>query len=484
MKRLFLPLIGILSLATVVVSCEKIDNLQEDPNRVQSVTPDLLLTTIIIDATQNISTDNALASRQLTNTDGVSNSQYYNWQRADFDNYYKLKQIKKMQEEAAKYEQEVYTILALFFNSHFIFQTTLVFGDVPYTEALQVEQGITKPKYDTQKEIFVQILKDLERANELLAENNDPIKGDILYKGDRLKWRKLVNTYALRVLINLSNKTGDSDLKVVEHFQKIVTNPTKYPIFENNQDSAFLYFVDSKTNQYPTFNSNSMQTAYYLEESFVSKLQELKDSRLFRFAALKNKRQDDERTNFENYGGLKGSGVLSENVKKAVAGEASRINDRYYNDPINEPSSLISYFELNFILAEAAQRGWLPNDPATYYNKGIESSFAFFKTDMPTDYLVSKGVALDGKNDLELILTQKHIASFMNTGWNTFYDHRRTGFPTFNVDGGGVLNQGKIPHRWMYPNSEVISNNDNLSKAIERQFTLGDDINGVMWLMK
>jgi hypothetical protein len=52
------------------------------------------------------------------------------------------------------------------------------------------------------------------------------------------------------------------------------------------------------------------------------------------------------------------------------------------------------------------------------------------------------------------------------------------------VDGGGILNNGKVPMRWMYPQEELQLNSQNIHDAIARQYPDGDDINGVMWLWK
>lgn len=478
MKK-FVFFIGLL-----LVSCESLDSLQEDPNRVESVTPDLLLTNILVTASKNISTGTGLASRQLTNTDGVSNEQYYNWQRSSFGNYNNLKQVQKMVKEADRYAEPVYKTLAKFLNSYFIVETTLIFGDVPYSEALRISENIQNPKYDTQKEIFIQVLDDLEQANQELAASDQNFKGDVIYKGNKQQWRKLINSYALKVLMDLSLKQNDSDLKIQERFSKIVNNPGDYPIFENLEDSAFLSFVDSKGNQYPYFNNNGIQTAFYMEASFVNRLALLKDTRLFRFAAMKSSREDDDMYNFKNYGGLKGSASMNENTQKAVQGEASRVHARYYSDPINEPGVLMSYWALQFILAEGMERGWITGSSEIPYKQAIESSFTFLNIEIPQDYLSQEEVALNTGNRLEKILTQKHIASFMNSGWQVFFDQRRTSFPEFNVDGEGILNQGRIPKRWMYPTTEVVNNNENLSQAIQSQFPEGDDINATMWLLK
>ncbi len=470
--------------AVIFIGCERLDKIQDDPNRVNSSTPDLLLTNIEISIAKNIDLGASMASRQLTNTDGVSATQYYNWQRGSFDNFYKLKQVQKMQEEAERYNEPVYHALAKFINSYLIVETTMVFGDVPYSDALKVKEGISQPKYEAQKNIFLRVLADLEAANLDLAASTNVIKGDLIYKGDVLKWRKLVNSYTLKVLMDLSHHENDTDLEVKSRFQAIVNNPAQYPIFNHLNESAFLHFVDSKGNQYPNFNNNSMQTAYYLEESFVNRLADLKDTRLFRFAAMKNNRPDNDVNNFENYGGLYGSALMNQNTQKAVNGLASRVNSRYYLDPINEPGVLLSYWSIQFVLAEAAERGWIAANPTPFYEEGIRASFAFFNAQMPEGYLTQEKVVLGGTNNIERILTQKHIASFMNSGWQIFYDNRRTGFPKFNIDGGGVLNQGRLPKRWMYPASEATNNNTNLEEAVNRQFNDGDTINGEMWLIK
>ena len=82
-----------------------------------------------------------------------------------------------------------------------------------------------------------------------------------------------------------------------------------------------------------------------------------------------------------------------------------------------------------------------------------------------------------------MIVTQKYINYFLNGGWEPFYNQLRTGFPVFSVDGGGVLNNEKVPKRWMYPQVELQLNTDNVEAAIGRQFN-DDNINGVMWLLK
>ena len=482
-KTLFITLFSSLSLG----SCTGIDDLQDDPNRALEVPPELLLTQLETRAFNTISLSAALATRQLVFTDGVNSDQYYNWQRSGFNAYEDLKQVQQMVLEAERTGMPAYKSLARFFRSYFITGLTRTFGDVPYTEAILAAEGNFAPAYDTQKDIYLSVLNELKTASEELAENGDNIRGDVIYTGDALLWRKLINSYYLRVLLSLSNKTGDADLNIVQRFREVVNNPGTYPVLASAEDNGVLPFHNIEGNRYPLFQNNGLQTAYYMEKTFVDKLKTLQDPRLFSFAQRTPKavQQNMEVTDFEAYNGLSGSAPLDENVDIAGNGDASMINERYYKEAANEPGILISYAELQFILAEAAYRGWISKDADTFYKNGIKASMEFYniaEEDINT-YLENPAVQL-GENATENILTQKHIAMFMNTGWQMFFEQRRTGYPEFDVSGGGVLNNGRIPKRWMYPAKELTQNRANVDAAIERQFPEGDDINAEMWLVK
>ncbi|MDN3594365.1 SusD/RagB family nutrient-binding outer membrane lipoprotein [Zunongwangia endophytica] len=464
-------------------NCSKIEDLQEDPNRATSVSPELLLTNIEERAFNNVSLSAALASRYLSYTNGVNSNQYYNWQRSSFDGYDDLKQVQKMVEASENAGIEVYKILGDFFNSYFIINITRTFGDVPYSEAILATESIYQPAYDSQKSIYLKVLNDLKSASDALALNTEQITGDVVFNGDKLKWRKLINSYYLRVLMSLSNKTEDNDLNIIERFQEIVNNQSKYPLMASNQDNAALNFYNIQGNRYPYFNDNDLQTAYFMEKNFVEKLQEFQDPRLFIFAERKPNAADATIDDFTAYGGLKGSEDLNINTSIAVSGEASRIAERYFFDPVNEPSILLSYWEQEFILSEAAVRSWITGDATEYYRNGISASFDFFETEIPEDYFDNEAIALNTDDPIQRIMQQKYISMFMNTGWQIFFEQRRTGFPDFNTDGSGILNNGQIPKRWMYPVEEATNNEENLEDAIRRQFPQGDNVNGKMWLL-
>ncbi len=72
----------------------------------------------------------------------------------------------------------------------------------------------------------------------------------------------------------------------------------------------------------------------------------------------------------------------------------------------------------------------------------------------------------------------------MNTGWQPFYEQRRTGFPLFETVGAGILNSGKVPKRWMYPIDEYNNNRVNVEQAVKTQYASVDGINGIMWILQ
>src|SRR5688500_359922 len=163
MKKI--KIITLLALMVLANSCKDFDELQTDPNRTSETHPGLLLTNIeaaiagnddeVISTFNVVSANAMLASRMIVFTDGAAAEQYYNWQRNNFDRYNTLRQITKMTEEADRLKLENYKHLALFLNSVQILELSKTFGDVPYSETLKTGEGIYKPTYDNQEDIYI-----------------------------------------------------------------------------------------------------------------------------------------------------------------------------------------------------------------------------------------------------------------------------------------------------------------------------------------
>jgi hypothetical protein len=118
------------------------------------------------------------------------------------------------------------------FSRLFSYRMTMKFGDVPYSEALRGAE-VTSPKYDAQKQVFVQVLNLLDEANtdlgSLIAKGKTYVEGDIYLGGDLAKWQRVVNAFKIRVMLQLSKKAADPELKIQARFSEILTNPAKFP---------------------------------------------------------------------------------------------------------------------------------------------------------------------------------------------------------------------------------------------------------------
>ncbi|WP_320111436.1 SusD/RagB family nutrient-binding outer membrane lipoprotein [Draconibacterium orientale] len=479
----------------VFSSCSDLEELNLNPNNVPETHPQLLLTDIQWNAFQVEGVSPMFASRMVVQTDGENANQYYNWNRAGFGDYAKLRNITKMMEEAERIENKAYTALGKFFRAYYFYNLTLTFGDIPYSDALKGETDeVYAPVYDTQKDIFKGILEELEDADALLANDNSIIAGDIIYNGSTSQWRKCINSFRLKVLITLSKKESDSDLNVKNTFAGIYNNS---PIIESNADNGQLVFIDELGSRYTEYNSSSYGSARYMDSTYVKRLQDLGDPRLFIFCGqTRNAKEAGLAINdFSAYEGGDPIAPYNEVNLKAAAGKVSKVNLRYTTDPTTEPHVFLGYTELQLILAEAAVRGWISTSAREHYENAVKASFEFYNAHA-ADYAVYVNVdaanaylhgqlvdfanASSNEEQLQLIMLQKYIPSFLQGGWRMYFDHLRTGYPEFRIDG-----TNSTPLRWMYPTSEYQQNSEHVSAAITAQFGEGNDkIRETSWWLK
>ncbi|GGG99618.1 hypothetical protein GCM10011416_17490 [Polaribacter pacificus] len=483
-------IIFLVFISLALASCEKID-INENPNKVSQTHPDLLLTQIASRAFQVQGRGAMYASRMIVQTDGESSEQYYKWGRGSFDGFNQLRQVTKMIEEATRIENNSYVGVGHFFRAYYFYNMALSFGSIPYADALKGETDqLYQPAYSSQKEVFVGVLKELEQANSLLA-GNDFISGDPIFNGDVSKWRKLVNSFRLKILLSLSKKEADTDLQVKSSFAAIYASE---PIISSFDESARLDFADVVDTRYTEFNSSSYGSGLYMSSTFIDQLKERQDPRLFIYAdRTKQAKENGLAVNdFNAYEGGNPTDPYNDVNLLAAAGKVSKVNARYTVDPTTEAHNLLSYSEVQFILAEAAVRGWIATDAKTHYENAVKANFKFYNTyakgnrvdavgqqgfvteAAANTYLSGAKVlftnAVTADEKLSLILTQKYFTSFLQTGWRMYFDHLRTGYPAFSY-----LGTNTPPTRWIYPSSEYNDNSENVSQAIKEQFGAAND---------
>jgi hypothetical protein len=208
-------------------------------------------------------------------------------------------------------------------------------------------------------------------------------------------------------------------------------------------------------------------------------------------------------TDFNAYEGASSGEGLDDMSSKANAGQYSFINrKRYYANYVGEPCIQIGYPEMCFNIAEAMNRGWITGDAEQWYKNGIMASMAFYgiqdgsmtvefngytstTTINLNNYYNQTSVKYAGNNitGLTQIIQQKYLAFFNNSGWEAYFNWRRTGQPGF-LSGPGTGNSGVIPKRYQYPLSEKQFNTTNVNTAIQSQYSGNDNLNSAMWLIQ
>lgn len=490
-------------------SCSKFDEINTNPETPEKVKSSMLATRIILNlgsqSSQKGFIQPYLLTKQFAWTELVEGYQYNGFGTMDMS-LTSINDAHFMGKFATNETlKKSYDGLMHFARAIKFYDLTMSVGDIPYHDALQGESDkIYFPKYDTQKEVFLGILQELDLADELFTAGSK-FDGDPMFAGDVNKWRKLVNSFQLNVLIQLSKKADDTDLKIKERFAHIVANK---PIFTSNADNFQLVRSDKSGQTYPFYKVGNNYILYpMMSDEIIKPLQERKDRRLFFYANPSEAKlaQGLTEQDFEAYTGVSPSLAFDQLSAITKSKDFSKLNDRYTELATGEPTQQYGYAHLCFVIAEASARGWVKESAVDWYKKGIEASMSFiasntpattqFTHDMPMDatYIASAtanyaaAFPTNLEAQVEAIITQKYLASFLQARVTPYYDYRRTGYPKWKINPASSLNADapdKIPVRWRYPSGEFQQNSANLDEALKRQFNGVDDINNLIWILK
>ncbi|MEM1359383.1 MAG: SusD/RagB family nutrient-binding outer membrane lipoprotein, partial [Bacteroidota bacterium] len=137
----------------------------------------------------------------------------------------------------------------------------------------------------------------------------------------------------------------------------------------------------------------------------------------------------------------------------------------------------LTAWETDFLLAEAALKGYLAGEARPHYEAGVLKAFDYWQTQIPGNHLSRSAAAWNEDRGLELIITQKWIASIGNA-YEAWAEWRRTGFPALKPVAAS-LNGGVFPVRMPYPNDEQALNFDNYQTAAAA--TNDNSINVPVW---
>ena len=498
-------------------SCEDLTMVNNNPNGVQPdlVNPNLIMPTILTETAKmyvNYGYQDIAGVVQHTQKDAWSSGHNdYDWggNQSWSGHYDILRNNALFYDRAVALNLEFHQGVALVMKAFNFGLITDLWGDAPYTNALKGETGGTEnilPAFDSQEVIYTGILADLDKANTLLSKSKGDYSSivdnvDVYFGGDPTKWRKMANSLALRYYMRISAKKPDIAKAGIE---KIVANAAQYPIITSNTDDATMGFPGTSDGTSWPANavydaSGSNYRRLKMASTFVETLQTLKDPRLAIWAnkveiplvvdatlpAGTDKIVDGKRmlspdkvgktqidTDPEYVGMPTSFSALPSayNLNPTPGQTSFNPHVSFLNSMYKQASGpllkarLISAAEVNFILAEAALKGWNAGNAKTLYEAGVKASMATWgQSGASSTYLANAGVTYDGT--LKQIIEQKWIASW-TVATEAWFDYRRTGLPALKA--GPAAKRQAIPLRFYYMQDELNINKANASAALDK----------------
>ncbi len=524
--KLKIIILGLFSIVALLSSCTKdFESMNQNPNYPSTVAAIDIFTNAEQSSIGGISRGGGQLGGWIQHTYlGPWSQQWCKVQYIDEDRYMprdmspyfqdpytnELKNLSIVITKAASEKNESLVAAAKVMRAWVFMFLTDIWGDVPYTDALKGLEatGTLTPKYDTQASIYADLLVQLEEANvALTGATNNLGSGDLLYGGDPTLWRKFANSLKLRLLnraagtpwsftynmvggTQVTTTPGAAALATADaQIGAILADPSKYPIFESNEDNAQLSFPGLPYRN-PIFNTLYTRTDQGISETLVDWLKARTDPRLHIYAQpTPNSVAADiilpydslQYVGFQNGRGITSAsfpaisllGTQIAYTEKAplyvLCYDEQEFTIAEYNKRIGNDAAAKNAYE-NGITSSMERRGL--NDAGIVYPSWGKTTITVSKTGYPVDYaayLAEPNVAWGG-TDVQKFqkICEQRWAAMYGEGVQAYSEIRRTGFPErifeYELQKAYYPNLG-LPIRLQYALSENTNNTNNLAEA-------------------
>lgn len=298
-----------------------------------------------------------------------------------------------------------YLGIAKTLEAYTLMMATDVFGDMPYTEA-GLGDANSNPAFDSQSSVIYPAIKVL-LTDALNLFNGDagpisPGSDDVLYGGNISNWKLAIHAIMSRYYLHL----GDNSNALAE---------AKLGFAQRSENFGYTY--PGAGNDAPWYGFNDV-------------------------------RQGDIEFHPTMRGIMTG---LNDTDRLTVLDQTFNASHPYLT--ANQREDLISYRELQFIIAETSTN---PAEKHAAYLNGIKASFEEIGLGTTEyDNYIAQPAIDPGVGNLTLndIMIQKYIGLFVQP--EAFSDWRRTGIPSLTPVAGS-----SVPRRWFYPENEYLFNSN------------------------
>ncbi len=390
---------------------------------------------------------------------------------------------------------------------------TDIYGDVPFSQALQAKSAIALPVYDKQQDIYSGLLSQLEAAITALDAGKAKPTNDVFpYKGDIAKWKKFGYSLMLRMAMRL---TKAEPAKAQQYAEKAAAGGAMsgiaddaYILFNtangfNNPNSGALvvpqdyseikwgkYLVDFlKTNNDPRLGMIAEVSQPGLANSANQSLPG-NSTPSAQLGMPNGYDQNGGSTDIKNAPGFPGASGTGGDANPV--GNYSRPKTSVYMS-LNAPVFVMTYAETELLFAEAAARGWnVGGSAASHYSKGLSAALQTYATFNAAAAISSSAAdAYAAANPLNVSTPAASLKQINEQIWATtgtlfnfveaWSNWRRSGYPVLTpVNYVGNFSGGAIPRRQAYPLSEASQNGTNY-KAAASSLSGGDLFSSRVW---
>ncbi len=333
------------------------------------------------------------------------------------------------------------------------------YGNIPYTDALDINKPF--PKFDDAKTIYNNLLTRLSTdIGNLDASAESFGTADIIYGGDIDAWKKFANSFKLKMALTIADDDNATAKTAAE--QAVAAG-----VFTSNNDNAIFQYQSSPPNTNPIWVDlvQSGRKDFVAASTIVTQMEGLNDPRIDNYFTV------DAASGYS--GGTPGA---SSNYATFSKPDEAIIAPDF-------PGDLLDYSEVEFLLAEAFERGYNVGGTAlAHYNNAVTASIQFWggTSGDATTYLLQPSVNYLTATGTyrQKIGVQKWIALY-NRGWDAWLEWKRLDYPQLNP---AIEAQSAIPIRFPYPVNEQNVNRANYEAAAAA--IGGDEVDTKLWYDK
>lgn len=454
-KHTSIIILSALCLAFGSCSEDKMDEINENKNNPTKMASKFVLTDVMTSSAfdcvgadlafysslyieYNVGIFNQYYQAELRNNQPTQSSTYGNQWAQLYTNLAHLKDvIEKCSEGGSEADNYHGLGIAQVMTAYDLAMLTDLFGDVPWSEALQPGKIYT-PKLDSQESIYKEVFAYLDAAIENLGKDCSYTMGnqDMYYGGDIEKWIKfaygLKARYTMRLLKRSSDQNGDLN-KVIEYAGKS---------FESAAEEAKFAHYDGSAATSPFYQFLKDRNYFGASKSLYTLLDAKADPRIdIYFEPI-----DDEV-------------VLAEN------GKPKQQQDLYSKSGISTldaPTFLLSYHEVEFLKAEAYARLGKYTEAQEACVKAITAACKKKNVNVAdeeiTKYADKIKNAMNGANAVKEVAIQKYLAFYEEEAVEAYNDIRRWKALGENHITLAHPQADKFPVRFAYGDGDVTTN--------------------------